>query len=392
MQKLTQALARSLRPGASPIKVSDGGGLFLHVRPSGVKTWRYSYRHGGKQKTVVLGRFPELSIEMARQQHGDLRTLVASGADPVEEKILVGRIFEEAAREWHQRWAAVRTEKHAAQVWRRLELDVFPAIGARTLVSLTASDFRKTIQSIEDRGAAEIARRNLHTCGQILRFCVSHDYVERNVVSDLKPSDILRPMKRRNFPRVSTAELPQLLRDIDGYIGDERTKLGLQLLALTFVRTAELIGAPWTEIDFEAARWEIPGERMKMDRPHVVPLSRQAIAVLRRLKELSYGSQWVLPHERKPDHLHMSNNTLLYALYRLGYRGRMTGHGFRSVASTILYEQRFDPKHIEMQLAHAETNEVVAAYNKAEYLEDRTTMMQAWADHLDVARLQADKQ
>ena len=143
MQKLTQAMARNLRPGASPIKVSDGGGLFLHVRPSGVKTWRYSYRHGGKQKTVVLGRFPELSIEVARQQHGDLRALVASGADPVEERILTGRTFEEAAREWHQRWAAVRTEKHAAQVLRRLELDALPHIGGRPLVSLTTSGFVK---------------------------------------------------------------------------------------------------------------------------------------------------------------------------------------------------------------------------------------------------------
>jgi len=388
MYKLTQAAARRALPGASNIKLSDGGGLHLLVRPTGTKTWCFSYRHLGRQKTVTIGRFPELSIEMARQQHEDLRAVLASGADPAEEKVLTGRTFEEAAGEWHQRWSTVRNEKHAAQVWRRLELDVLPAIGDRPLVSLTASDFRKTIQAIEDRGAAEIARRNLHACGQILRFCVSHDYVERNVVSDLKPSDILRPMKRRNFPRVSTAELPQLLRDIDGYIGDERTKLGLQLLALTFVRTAELIGSPWTEIDFDAARWEIPAERMKMDRPHVVPLSRQAMVVLRRLQELSYGSPWVLPHERKPNHLHMSNNTLLYALYRLGYRGRMTGHGFRSVASTILYEQGFNAKHIEMQLAHAEMNEVVAAYNKAEYLEDRTKMMQAWADLLDTARLQ----
>lgn len=388
MYKLSQQAVRRATPGPALIKLSDGGGLTLLIRPTGTKVWQYSYRREGRQRTVTLGQFPELSVDLARQRHGELRAMLASGVDPAAEKIVSGRTFEQAARVWHAHWSPARSAKHAAQVMTRLEADVFPEIGDRALVSLTASDFRQVVQAIEARGAAEVARRNLGVCGQILRYAVAHDYIERNVTADIRPSDILKPPKKRNYPRVTPAELPQLLRDIDGYVGDERTKLGLQLLALTFVRTSELIAAPWAELDLDAARWEIPAARMKMARPHIVPLSRQAVAILRRLQELSYGSPWVLPHERKPEHMHMSNNTLLFALYRLGYRGRMTGHGFRSVASTILHELEYVHEHIEMQLAHSDDDEVSAAYNGAQYIKQRTKMMQEWADYLDVARLQ----
>lgn len=231
----------------------------------------------------------------------------------------------------------------------------------------------------------DIAKRLLQVCGQILRYAVANDLAISNPIAGIKPGDILKPTKKRHYSRIDAAELPALLKAIDGYTGNEHTRLALQFMALTFVRTNELTGARWPEIDFQAARWNIPAERMKMRTPHIVPLSTQAIAVLERLKQICFGRELVFPGDiwpRRP----MSNNTLLYALYRLGYRGRMTGHGFRGVASTILHEQGWPHEHIEIQLAHQERNAVSAAYNHALYLQPRSKMMQAWADYLEAER------
>jgi integrase len=245
-------------------------------------------------------------------------------------------------------------------------------------------------QKIERRGAADIAKRVLQTCSQVMRYAVAHNLVAHNPVGEIKPSDVLKPSKRRNYPRVGVGELPNLLHAIDGYVGGEHTRLALQLMSLTYVRTSELIGARWSEFDLEENRWNIPAERMKMKTPHIVPLSVQAKAILRRLKEISFDRELVFPGDLNPQKP-MSNNTLLFALYRLGYRGRMTGHGFRGVASTILHEQGWPHEHIELQLAHQERNAVSAAYNHALYLEPRAKLMQAWADYLDKARLTKEK-
>ncbi len=238
------------------------------------------------------------------------------------------------------------------------------------------------MKAIEARGALDIAKRQLQKCSQIMRYAVAHDLAERNPVADIQPSDILPSRKKRNYSRIDAKDLPQLLRDMDGYVGGEHTRLALQLMVLTFVRTGELIGAKWGEFDLDAARWNIPAERMKMRTPHIVPLSKQAVAVVEKLQAVSYSREFVFPSDTgKPTH--MSNNTILYALYRMGYRGRMTGHGFRGIASTILHEQGFNHAHIELQLAHQERDNVSAAYNHALYLAPRAKMMQAWADHLD---------
>jgi integrase len=266
-----------------------------------------------------------------------------------------------------------------------LEGDILPQIGSRPIAELTAADFRDAVRKIEQRGALEIARRMLQNCGQIMRYAVANDLAPRNPVAEVKPSDILKPRKKRNYPRITGKELPELLRAIDGYTGGEHTRLGLQLMALTFVRTSELIGAQWPEFDLNASRWDIPAERMKMKAPHIVSLSRQAKEILQRLKAISLDRDWVFPGDLNP-HKPMSNNTLLFALYRLGYRNRMTGHGFRGVASTLLHEQGWPHEHIELQLAHQERNAVSAAYNHALYLEPRARMMQAWADHLESLR------
>lgn len=385
-QRLTDSLIRSAKTDGKPVKLSDGGGLYLMVVPQGGKYWRYAYRFAGKQKTLALGTFPDIRLALARERHLAARRLLAEGADPGAEKQSKGLSFEAVARRWHKHWGVNKTERHTAYVLKRLEADIFPEIGHLPIGELTPTSFKDAVQKIEARGVVDVARRNLQTCGQVMRYAVSNDLVARNPVAEVRPADMLKPRrKKRNYARVGEHELPQLLRDIDGYVGAEHTRYALQLMALTFVRTSELIAARWEEFDLDAARWNLPPERMKMRNPHIVPLSKQALVVLDHLKRISYGCDHVFPSDIPDRPGHMSNNTILYALYRMGYRGRMTGHGFRGVASTILHEQGWNHDHIELQLAHQEEDETSAAYNHALYLKDRTKMMQAWADYLDAA-------
>ena len=382
---LTETQVRSAKPGDSPRKLFDARGLYLHVMPNGGKYWRFNFRFKGRYKTLSLGIYPDVSLAKARDRHLKARQLLADNVDPCVEKKASSYTFETVAREWHSHWRSSRHERHAHYVLKRLEADVFPEIGSLPLEDLQASDFRDAVLKIERRGALDIAKRVLQTCGQIMRYAVAHDFAKHNPVAGVKPSDILKPHKRRNFPRVDAKELPALLHAIDNYVGAEHTRLALQLMALTFVRTSELIGARWSEFDIEAARWDIPGERMKMKTPHIVALSKQSLAVLEKLRAISFDRELVFPGDLKPAKP-MSNNTLLFALYRMGYRGRMTGHGFRGVASTVLHERGWPHQHIELQLAHQERDDTSAAYNHAQYLEPRAKMMQAWANYLDEAR------
>lgn len=387
---LNDTLIRSAKSTTRPRKLSDTGGLHLLVAPNGGRYWRFSYRFRGKQKTLALGVYPDVGLAKARVRHREARELLADGMDPSAEKES-SKTFETAAREWHARWKANRHSRHAHYVLKRLEADVFPKIGSLPLSEIPTSAFRDVVQEIEQRGAVEIAKRVLQTCGQIMRYALANDLVTHNPVAGVKPADILKPRKRRNYPRVEASELPALLRAIEGYVGAEHTRLALELMVLTFVRTSELIGARWSEFDVKAVRWNIPAERMKMRTPHIVPLSRQALELLEKLRKISFGRELVFPGDVNPAKP-MSNNTLLFALYRLGYRGRMTGHGFRGVASTILHEQGWPHEHIELQLAHQERNAVSAAYNHALYLKPRAEMMQAWADHLDALRFVRDEE
>jgi integrase len=382
---LTDSLVRSVKRSDHPRKLSDGGGLHLLVAPNGGRYWRYSYRFDGKQKTLALGVYPDVGLAKARARHREARVLLVNGVDPAAEKQTSGKTFEVIAREWHDHWKAGRHERHAHYVLKRLEADIFPEIGSLPLSEIPTSAFRNAVQKIEKRGAADIAKRVLQTCSQIMRYAVAHDLTTRNPVADVKPGDVLKPHKRRNFPRVDAEELPDLLHAIDTYVGAEHTRLALQLMALTFVRTSELIGACWSEFDTKAARWNIPAERMKMKTPHIVPLSKQSLELVEKLRNVSFDRALVFPGDVNPKKP-MSNNTILFALYRMGYRGRMTGHGFRGVASTILHEQGWPHEHIELQLAHQERDDTSAAYNHALYLKPRAEMMQAWADHLDALR------
>ena len=371
----------------------DGQGLYLEVLPNGGKYWRLKYRSAGKEKRLALGVFPAVSLAKARKERTAAREQLDKGIDPsaakqdrkLAQRLAIGTEFEAVARAWFAHWSGPRSERHSTYVLRRLEADVFPAIGHKPIGDVTAPQLLAMAKKIESRGALDIAKRALQTCGQVFRYAVAHGIIERNPAADVKPSDALKPRKKQNYARLDARELPELLRKIEGYDGTPYTRLGLKLMALTFVRTSELIAAPWTEFDLEAAEWRIPAARMKMRTPHIVPLSAQAVEVLKCLHELRGGSGLLFPGERdheKP----MSNNTLLFALYRMGYRGRMTGHGFRGIASTVLHEQGFRHDVIELQLAHQERDDVSAAYNHATYLPQRRKLMQAWADHLDALR------
>lgn len=392
-QTLTDVAIRQTKPGIKPKKLSDGGGLYLLVTPSDSRYWRWKYRFADREKLLALGGYPDVGLAQARKEHQKARELLASGIDPSEARkqakvaarVAASHSFEVVARQWYSHWGAAKSSRHAGYVIRRLESDAFPAIGNVPVSEISAGAFRDMAKRIERRGALDIAKRVLQTCGQVMRYAVAHGLAERNPVADMKPGDFLQTRKKKNYARVDAKELPELLRAVDGYVGRLRTRWAMQLLALTFVRTGELIGARWSEFDFDAKRWNIPAERMKMDAPHIVPLSRQALVVLEMLRALSGDNELLFRGDRdheKP----MSNNTILKALERMGYKGRMTGHGFRGVASTILHEQGYPHEHIELQLAHAERNEVSAAYNHANYLLPRAKMMQEWADYLDAIK------
>ncbi len=390
---LTDAVIRSAKPSEKPRKLFDGEGLYLEVAPSGGKWWRLKYRWAGREKRLSLGTYPDVTLLEARRRRDDAKRTLAEGVDPSAarqgEKMAAaaaaGNTFEAVGRAWHASWKRTRTEKHAAQVLRRLEVDVFPRLGGLPITAIKAPDLVATAKAVEKRGAHDLARRAIQISGQVFRYAIGHGMADHNPARDIEPSDVLAPVVEHNYARVAPERLPVLLQAINRYDGHERTRLALHLMSLTFLRTGELIGARWSEFDLERRRWTVPADRMKMPTPHVVPLARQTVEVLQALQGASAGDDLLFPgntdHE-KP----ISNNTLLFALYRMGFKGEMTGHGFRGVASTALHEMGMEHAHIELQLAHQERDRVSAAYNYAQYLPQRAKMMQAWADHLDAVR------
>jgi integrase len=394
--QLTDTAIRKFKPSSAPVKLTDGLGLYMHVAPTGSRWWRYAYRFNGKQKLMALGSYPDVSLEQARKRHLEARKLLADGKDPMTERKaekeaqdVEGSTFEDVFKLWFQKWRVDKEERHVRQTERRVNTDVIPAFGLKPVDEVTASDIRAMMMAIYNgRGARDIAKRNHETTGQVFRFAVANGIAKRNPAADFKPDDVLPTVKSENFARVDAKELPALLAKMDAYVGTAVTKLAMWLLAYTWVRTSELIEAEWPEFDIENARWDIPAERMKMDTPHIVPLSRQAVEVVKALKLITGSGNLVFPgdiNKKKP----MSNNTILKALERMGYKGVMTGHGFRGLASTILHEQDFGEEYIEMQLAHMKRDKVAAAYNHAKYLKQRTKMMQWWGDYIEQQRRKA---
>lgn len=394
---LTVKQIDNAQPNARPYKLTDSGGLCLLISLSGAKLWRWRYRFDGTEKMMALGEYPLVTLKEARERHFAARKVLAAGIDPMAERKAEAEAkqkvaeaqqreaessFESIARKWWKWWAVGKSPRHTDYVLRRLEADVFPAFGHKFIDTVTAADIRELMLAIAGRDARDVAKRAHETTGQIFRYAIAHGIASRNPAADFKPNDILVEANSENFARVDAKELPTLLAKMDNYDGDAITRFAMRLMAYTFVRTSELIESEWPEFDLADARWDIPAHRMKMDSPHIVPLSRQAVEVLRALKLLTGNGRLVFPGANDKNRP-MSNNTILFALYRLGYKGRMTGHGFRGLASTILHENEFADEHVELQLAHQKRNKVAAAYNHAKYLTQRKTMMQWWADYLD---------
>jgi integrase len=390
---LTDTEIRKAKPKDAPFQMADGHGLFLRVTPVGSKLWRWKYRFDGAQKEMSFGQYPEVSLQAARERHTEARKLRAAGVDPMAqrkaEKVALmasdSNSFHAIAGLWLAHWRVGKSPRHVDTTRRRMETNMLPLLGARPIAEIEAPELVAMVKAIEARGASDLAKRALETTGQIFRYAIAHGYAKRNPAADIRPGDILKPTRKVNFARVDAKELPALLRAIEVYRGTIVTRLAMKLMALTFVRTSELIGARWDEFDVEARRWDIPAARMKMKTPHIVPLSSQALELLELLRTVTGAGELLFPgdrDQRKP----MSNNTILVSLRRMGYKGVMTGHGFRGLASTIMHEQGWPHDHIELQLAHAPRNAVSAAYNHALYLEPRAKMLQHWADFLELTQ------
>ncbi|WP_118181569.1 tyrosine-type recombinase/integrase [Paraburkholderia phosphatilytica] len=387
---LTDVAVRAAKPRERSYKLADGQGMYLEVMPNGSKYWRLKYRIDGKEKRAALGVYPAVSLFAARKARDAMKDELRAGLDPTHERrrakiaksLERANSFESLGRDWYATKKESWSVRHADFVEKLLERELFPILGARPVKEITSPELLAAVRRIESRDALDLARKALQIAGQVFRFGVATGRAERDLSPDLRGALKTRPVT--HMSRIQESEIPELMKNIAAYDGDLQTRLAIELLALTFVRTAELRFAEWTEIDEKKAEWRIPAEKMKMRSPHIVPLSKQAIAVIKQLREVNGAWQWVFPNRssaKKP----MSENTVLYALYRMGYHSRMTGHGFRGLASTVLNERGFNSDWIERQLAHLDQDGVRAAYNHAQYLPERRKMMQWWADYLDTA-------
>lgn len=393
---LADAHVKTAKRRDKPYKISDRDGLYLKVVPLSdgcAKYWRFDYRFGGKRKTQAIGVYPEIDLAAARQLCAEARKELAHGRDPAVTKRKAKRAarvsaetsFKSVALEWLANHREKITGGYANLILARLEAAVFPALGARPIAEIEAPELLDVLLKVEKRGVREVPRRLRQTCGQIFRYAIHTARAKHDPAADLKGAlqSPGRPQHHKAMPREA---LPEFIENLKRYDGDERTALALHLILLTFVRTSELRAAQWNEfenLDGIEPLWRIPAERMKMKTEHLVPLSPQAVAVIMRLRKLpgATATKFLFPSPSADGC--MSNNTMLFALYRMGYHGRATVHGFRALASTTLNEMNFNPDWIERQLAHDERNKVRGAYNAAQYLPGRRTMMRQWADYLD---------
>lgn len=366
----------------------DGDGLALDISPSGGKLWRWRYRYGGKEQILALGKYPATSLADARRLRDEARKILAEGKNPTREKkakkLCAQHASENTFEAVARRCLGIRqthlNQKYRIQCLARMEQHVFPMIGALPIAEITIPDVVRVVEKIARRGTVETAKRMKQLISQTFRYGAQRGLCQHNPAADLR--DVLPSTPDRHHPCIPVAELPDLLNAMNASGADRLTTLAMNFLALTFVRTGELIGARWDEIEWARQEWHIPASRMKMKRAHVVPLSRQALAVLADVKNQTGTREFIFFSARSREK-HISNGVFLMALRRMGYQGRMTGHGFRTLASTILNEKGYPPDVIERQLAHEESDKIRAAYNRAEYLLDRKKMMQDYADILD---------
>jgi integrase len=395
---LSDIQARKAKAQDKPYKLADEKGLYLYITTQGGKLWRFDYRYEGKRKTLSFGVYPDVGLSDARGKRDDARKLIAAGGDPsAQRKALkaanverAANSFEVIAREWHQTHMADKTEDHAKRTLTRLEKDVFPWMGARTLADIEAPEILAVLRRIEQRGANELAHNVKRTIGQVFRFAIATGRASRNPVPDLQGA--LKPVVVEHYAAITDpVKIGELLRAVDGYTGELATRCAFRLSFLVMLRPGEVRKAEWQEINTERKEWRIPAHKMKMREEHIIPLSQQAIEIFEEIRPLTGHGRYVFPSVRTLERP-MSENTITGALRRLGYTGNeMTAHGFRAMASTRLNEAHlFHADAIERQLAHGERDSVRAAYHRAQYLPERVKMMQWWADYLDALKHGAD--
>lgn len=392
---LTDLEVKNAKKRESQYKINDGAGLYLHVSPTGRKSWRYRFKISGAESVIVIGEYPEMSLLAARVEAGEMRKKVKAGISPSVERrtvkefqkqeeeaksLAVLNSFKNIALEWFEREKGRWSSGHADAVMQTLRADVFPAIGGTAIDRITPPMVLSVLQEIESREAIVIAQKVLQRMTAIFRFAIQTGRATYNPATEMKGVIKKRPVQ--HHPMITPDELPKFLHDLINADVHVTTRLALEFAILTAARTGEVRGAIWGEIDLERALWSIPAERMKMKVAHTVPLSLQALAILNRVKILFGGEGVIFPGVQSIEKKPLSENTLLYAMYRMGYHGRATVHGFRAVFSTIANENGFNPDAIERQLAHRERNQVRAAYHRSEYLTERKDLMQWWADYL----------
>ncbi len=387
---LTDIAIKKTKPTDKPMKLFDSNGLYLLVKPNGARYWRLKYRFAGKEKAMALGVYPEVSLAEARELRDDARRKLKQNLDPVNERkqakitafIEATNQFETVAMEWLERQKNRWTPKHTTKILNALKRYAFPDLGQRSIADINAPELLRTMRKVEAKGIHETSMKVLQSCGAVFRYGIVTGRCDSNPAADLKGA-LTRPNPTPQAA-LNAQELPTFLATLEKYQGHIQTKLAMKLIIFTFVRTTELRAAEWQEFDLDASEpiWRIPAARMKMRNDHLVPLAPQVVALLRQAHTLSGQGRLVFPSQSsasKP----ISQNTMIYALYRMGYHSRATMHGFRATASTILNEQGWRADVIERQLAHVEQNKVRAVYNRAEYLAERREMMLAWADYLD---------
>ncbi len=395
---LTATQINQAKPRESRYNLKDENGLYLEVSPTGKKLWRVRYWLDGKENRIGIGPYPHVGLAEARKRCLEIKGQIADKVDPVkkrreektEQQVIESSIFSKVALSWLATKKDSWSPGHAETVIQRLEFNIFPLLGDVPIKTITAPQMLDVLRQIEKRGALEVARRVRGICSQIFRYAIACGLADQDPAAPLVGA--LQPPPKKHYASITDPQrVGQLLRDIDSYQGSQVVYCAFKLSPLLFVRPGELRQAEWSEIDLEAAEWRIPKEKMKMRKPHIVPLSRQALEIFKALEPLTGHGKYVFPAmttSLRP----MSDNTINMALRRIGYSNEdMTAHGFRSMASTLLNEKGYHPDAIERQLAHSEKNHVRAAYNYAEYLPERRKMMQAWADYLDGLKMAASE-
>lgn len=386
--KLNARQVDTAKPKDKPYKLSDGGGLYLLVNPNGSRYWRLKYRVDGKEKLLALGVYPAVSLAQARGKRDEAKRGIAGGIDPniakreekVAREVQIKNTFQDIALEWHaskiKKWSA----GYASDIMEAFNKDVFPYIGNKPIAQIKPLELLNVLRRMESRGATEKAKKVRQRCGEVFRYAIVTGRAEYNPAPDL--TSAMQGHESTHYPFLNAQELPEFFHALSEYTGSKLVLLAARLLILTGVRTGELRTANWQEIDTENGLWEIPAERMKMRRPHCVPLSRQAIVILDEIREMTGRYSLVFPGRNDP-HNTMSEASINQVFKRIGYAGRVTGHGFRHTMSTILHEQGYNTAWIETQLAHVDKNAIRGTYNHAQYLDGRRDMLQWYADYME---------